>query len=283
MAKPKNRRKIIIFSAIGVVLVALALVWSSSLQLGKMLANKDVLLEKIQNSGVKATLDSFSTEMKKDGLHVDYMITTSDISALSKSRVPQSKLRIMRNDQGDWFCRPILDKRKKLETQEEQAKFDDVMKSAQFKSLPKDAQSTMASAVTDFRAEISVTLPDKITEAKGLFKKKDDHTVSAVIDMDLVKDPQTFANVTQMKDKALLRTGKGPVPTDFFKPISDEEDVKTSPGSPAVHKVGDPVKIILRNGTVVEGKYLELGKDYIKIEFQGVPVTYYANEIKDIK
>ena len=45
---------------------------------------------------------------------------------------------------------------------------------------------------------------------------------------------------------------------------------------------GHTETIILKSGQTVEGKIIEQGVDYIKIDFYGVPITYWAEDIKSI-
>jgi len=43
------------------------------------------------------------------------------------------------------------------------------------------------------------------------------------------------------------------------------------------------IKILLKNGNVVEGRLIEKASDHLSVEFQGVKVTYYYDEIKKVE
>jgi VHL beta domain len=64
--------------------------------------------------------------------------------------------------------------------------------------------------------------------------------------------------------------------------IRNDLDIN-NPASPDFNSMpGSKVSIILKNGTTVEGKVVEKTKDYVKLEFQGMALTYYNDEIEKI-
>jgi len=277
----------------------------------QMFGNRDDIEKKIKKSGVNATLESFKTEKKEDGLHVFYTIKTADIIAFSRSQVLVSKLKIMRNDAGDWFCRPIADMKGQKKGQEGQAKLDEFKNSPSFQSMPPAMQETLLSSAMDFRAESQVSFPDAITETTGMFQKKDDKTAIVAVSSEMIMNPQMWEKWAKAKDKTIARTGSGPVPPDFYTPVADEEAAAAAPVTTAAPdttaasavtksdtaaatvaaqpmpaaepKADSTVKVVLKNGKVAEGTLIEQTQDHVKIDFQGVTLTYYDDEVLEVK
>ena len=46
---------------------------------------------------------------------------------------------------------------------------------------------------------------------------------------------------------------------------------------------GAHVKVYFKNGRVVEGKFIEQGSDFVKIDYEGVPMTYYSDEVERVE
>lgn len=260
----------------------------------QMFGNREDVEKKIRESGVPATLEAFKSEKKDDGLHVDYTIKTSDISAFTRTEALMAKLKIMRNEAGDWFCRPVADVKGQEKGQEEKAKFDNFKSSSSFQGMPAAMQNMISASMMDFRAESLVTFPDALTEVSGVFQKKDDRTASVVIGADMIMDPQSRAKWMEAKDQAIARTGSGPIPPDFFALLPEERGVAAQdvppaaptslPARPVVTgEAGDPVKVFLKDGKVAEGKLLERTDGYVRIDFQGVTLTYYNDEFDRVE
>jgi hypothetical protein len=265
----------------------------------QMFADRQVIEKKIADAGVAASLESFSSEKKDDGIHVNYKIKTPDIIAFSRTDVLMTKIKIMRNAAGEWFCRPVADKKAQKKGQEEQAKFEDFKKTPSFQSMPPAMQSALSTSVLDFRAESQITFPDALTNASGIFLKKDNKTAVVTVTSDMITNPQILEKWDKMKDGSVARTGTGPVPPDLFislveeggadakEAVAKKEPVNAVPATAPLlvgkDRVGSLVKVFLKDGKVAEGNLLELGEGFIKVDFQGIPITYYNDEINKVE
>jgi hypothetical protein len=265
----------------------------------QMFGNKKEIVEKIKNSGVPATLESYKREKMDDGIHVYYTIKTSDISALARSEVMVSKLVIMRNGSGDWFCRIVADTKAQQKSKEWQEKIEAFKASPPFQQLPSAMKVAVSRSMTDLRVESQVTFPDPLTDALSLFQKKDDRTAVIAVIAEMISNPLIVEKWGKLKKASLARTGKGAFPAEFFSPLPGEVDeaekkdaapvtapATVSPTVPATipaEKAGSQVKIFLKDGKVIEGKLLERAEAYVKIDFQGVTLTYYNDEFDRVE
>ncbi len=266
----------------------------------QMFSDKEQILKKFRESGVTADFESFSSEKKDDGLYVDYKVKVSDVLKLSTGEGLGTKVRIMRNADGDWFCRLIADKKKYKESKDQELQLEQFKKTAQFQNMPADAQQKMANSFMDLRIEFEVTFPSPVTGMSGMFEKVDDKTSKVAFGMNDMMDPQALAKLASSAKDQMVRTGTGSVPVGFFTPAPGEEQDEGEAGGgekgvqPPLAKASEPavpavieasagavkVKVFLKSGNVVEGRLIEKNEGSVKINFEGVPVTYYSDEIE---
>lgn len=269
----------------------------------KMFADKAEILNKIKKSGFEASLESFESQKKDGALLVDYTVKVADVAALSRSNLLMTRVRIMRNEQGDWFCRPLADRKKKKEGQSQQVQFDKFKDSPEFKAMPADMQRQMQESIMDFKASFSLEFPVPVTEITGMFEKEDARTVVFGFSLDMLQDPQKFQNLASAAAVQLARTGSGPVPAGFLTPAPEEEEsadkevtagegedgapgIGAGPGlaeKTASVQVQQKVMVRLKAGTTVEGRLLEKTGNFIKIDFEGVVLTYYNDEVDSVE
>jgi hypothetical protein len=266
----------------------------------QMFSDKEQILKKIRKSGATAEFESFNSEKKADGLYVDYKVKVSDVLLLSKGEGLGTKVRLMRNAQGDWFCRLIGDPEKQKESLDQKAQLERFKSSPQFQGMPADTQQKMMNSFMDLRIEFAVTFPAPVTEMSGMFEKGDDTTAGVKFGMDMMMDPQALAKMASSAKDQMVRTGTGPVPETFFdlapgevddvvdaseKSVADQgvvvktDKVPTS-SQPAASGDAGKVKIYLKSGNVIEARLIEKRADFIKIDFEGTPITYYNDEVE---
>jgi hypothetical protein len=263
----------------------------------EMFANKDQVMKNFEKAGVKADLLSFTSEKKDDGLYVDYKVRVDNALDLVRMEGNGLTPEIYRNDNGDWYCRIKKDEKKAGENREQLAKFRDFKDSPSFKAMPPEVQQGISGAFMDFKVSLTITLPRPIKLVSGAFEKVDEHTVRFVQSMDLVADPGAMERLLLAgSEDSVIATDENFVPSladasprgEEASPVpaaSRQEPVSPAPAaeSPLSVGTGGKVRVLLKDGSVSEGRLIERTADHVKIDFEGVAITYYNDEFTKVE
>ena len=238
----------------------------------QMVGNKDQMLSQASKSGAQIEFLNFKKERKEDGLYVDYKIKFDDIKKFLDARIVSTKLSLAKDDNGNWVCELKTDETKAKESKMQVEQFEGFQESDGFKNMDPIKKALITNAMKDFKIEFLLTMPYELKEVTGVFEKKDEHTMRLALSGDILSNP------------ALLDTlyGKTSLPTKAVWNSAIETPLKLAAASssdvlPAI------VIVILKNGNKVEGKRVEQADDHIRVEVDGVTVTYYSDEIEKVE
>ncbi|MBF0486053.1 MAG: hypothetical protein HQL16_06035 [Candidatus Omnitrophica bacterium] len=260
----------------------------------QMFADKEQIMKKFSKAGVKAELLSFESQKKDDGLYVDYKVKVDNVLLLMNSEALGTKVDVVRNEKGDWYCRLKQDEKKISESKGNLKSFEEFKNSPQYKAMPPEIQAKMAGSMMDFKVEFTIVFPRPVKFVSGGFEKIDDNTAKYSLSMNFLADP------TAMEKLLAANNGQPVAATDEgFLPPADQKspdvasmpmamgDVTAQPqvaeSSAGSSAQSGAVTVKLKNGNMVKGQVVERGKDFIRINFEGVPITYYNDEIEKVE
>lgn len=269
----------------------------------EMFASKNEILKKADKAGLRVSFVSFDKNIRDNDLYVDYKLTYDDVNKLMRSGILSALFSLKNDDQGRmvFFLKKDPERARK-EKDEIRRRLENTQTSGTSDSASNPQQQEMAAkfkeALSRFKIEFSVTLPNPLLETKGLFAKKDERTAYFMLSGNLLEDPALLDKMHGIDGvPEAVCSAEGLLFTP--QPMSEEEWAarRTQPGTtpcpvePAQAgsanlssaQAGDAVTVSLKNGTVAKGALIEQTVDTVKIDCAGVPVTYFKEEIAGIE
>jgi len=248
----------------------------------EMFGNKDQILKTAQNAGLNIEFLAFDKEKRGEDLYVHYKIKFDDLNKLMSSGLIGTKFSLNTNDQGKIICSFEEDPSKAQEAQMQMQQFEGFKQSEDFQKMPPEVKEQFTKAMKDFSAKFVITFPGKIEKATGLFKQVDDFSAEMSFSGDLLNDPELIKNMYGLSSETteLIADASG---LTINKSSNSNETQEKEPASSSETSLGSDITIMLKTGTTIEGKLLEKTDDYLRIETDGIPVTYYLDEIEAIK
>ncbi len=282
----------------------------------EMFGSKEQILKKAKKAGLNIEFLSFDKKVENNNLFVKYTIKYDDVNKLVRSSIMSTKVALNKNDNGDLV---LMFKRNKKKADEDKSKMEE-FKNQQSQTGTGEsgkgdsgdqARAKFEKSMDDFQMRFLVTMPEEITEfSEGYFTKVDPSTVSSEIKGNFMKDPAVYNKMyfIDMQEPHVVCSGQALT----FSPdsvASEESESDTSgelegfsadnkkPAILALNKegnvspnsqignfsAGDTVQVELNNGNTTEGRFVEKGDDFIRLECEGVPITIFTEEIKAAK
>jgi len=256
-----------------------------------MFANKEEILKKAAEAGLNIEFINFNSQKKEDGLYVDYEFQFDNINKLLRSEIVATKIALAKNKKGDLVC---YLKQNPQKVQESNMQLEQ-LKASQDSASTEEEKAQLQQFIDvfkDFKAEAAITLPNKIKSAAGLFRKVDDNTASFEVSGNFFEDPQLLDRLFGMigaRSEVVCSTEGLTFNLEEFvdvakiveveKPLDESSDVQIDKNL----RGASVVKVILKNGQILEGKFLEKGQNYLKVDCAGVCVTYFNDEIERVE
>ena len=228
---------------------------------------EEELFKKAQAVGLKIEIIEKKARKTQDGIKLFWGVKFDNVVKLAQSGISHFKFDIFKNPSGGITLAMQEDKEtaQKLEAKtKEQAGCGKVNP-----AVNPEAQK-MLEQLGHVKLSFSVTMPNKITEAAGLFKRTSDTNVQFDVEGNILANPEVLK---QIYSPEITKT----------KVSCSGAGLKLSPGA----KTGAPasgreVSLRLKKGGTVKGAVLEETADHIKVDVLGVPVTYYRDEIETV-
>ncbi len=245
----------------------------------EMFANKDQVIKKAEEAGVNIEFINFEHQMKGDDLQVNYAFKFDDINKVLKSELINRKLKFSKDSEDNLVISLKEDPNKAKKTEMEIAQMDSFKQSDGFKSMPLAMQNSMMSDMENFKAEITITLPNEIIQVNGVFEKKDSYTASLETSGNIM-DPETVKSLyAEFSDPATI------VCSSEGLSFSIDEQAEQAGQLLAISEyyVGSDIQVRLKNGNIVEGLLMEQTKEYLKVNVMEISIIYYWDEIQEVK
>jgi len=245
----------------------------------EMFANKDQVIKKAEEAGVNIEFINFEHQMIGDDLKVNYAFKFDDINKVLKSELINSKLEFSKNSDDDLVISLKNDPNKVKKTEMGMAQMDGFKQSEGFKEMPLAMQNSMMSSMANFKAEISVTLPNEIIQVKGIFKKKDSYTAGFEAGGNIM-DPETIKKLYAVGNEppSIVCSSEG---LSFLIDEKTEEVNQELFGSE--YPVGSDICVYLKNGNSSQGILMEHTDEYLRVDVMGISITYYLEEIQKVE
>lgn len=238
----------------------------------EMFANKNQIIKKAEEAGANIEFTSFEHQMKGEDLQVNYTFKFDDINRVLKSELINSKLEFSGDSEGNLVISLKEDPDKAKGAEMQIAQVGSFKQSEDFKKMPSDMQDSIIGGMENFKSELFITLPNEITQVKGVFKQKDPYTVGLEISGNIL-DPETIKNLYAVAiEPAVVACSREGLS------FSIEEAGQSS----AIQKysLGSDIQVYLQNGNVVEGMLMEQNQEYLIVDVMGISLTYYLEEIQ---
>ena len=251
---------------------------SSEAMVVEMFANKDQIIEKAEEAGVNIEFINFGHQMKGEDLEVNYAFKFDDINKVLESELINSKLELSKDSEGNLIVSLKENPAKAKEAETEMAQIGSFKQSEDFKKMPRELQDSIISGMENFKSELLITLPNQISEVRGVFKKRGPYTAGFEVSGNIL-DPAVIKELfaVAIEPAIMVCSGEG---LNFSL-----EETREGEQPPAVSEdlVGSKIKLRLKNNNVIEGVLIEQGEDYLKVDSVGVPITYYNEEIQRVE
>jgi len=231
--------------------------------------SKKGILKKIQDKGLNVEFEYFNKEKDEKGIHLSYKMKFDDIQQLLDSEIVSTKIIVEKDKSGNWLCRTKADTKKVEEGQMQIGQLNDFKQSEQFQGMDAIMQDMIVEAMSNLKLEFYITMPYKIKESTGFFKKVDENTAGLEFSGDLLTDPELMKKIYGMTEVSQVVW-------------SGEEGASSMPDKPKGRGSRTKVKVHLRSGKAFKGELVEETDKYFKVRMHGVTVTYYSDEVERI-
>ncbi len=250
----------------------------------EMFGNKAQYENKLKSKNLNYEFEYFDKKMEGADLHVDYKFKFDDINKLLATDAVGTKIRLAKDNQGNFVCYIEKQPSKVDEAKMQKEKFEEWKK-----NLPQDKnpiRDAALEAMKGFKVEFEVTMPNDIIEVQGVFTKKDAKTASMEFSGDIFNDPSIMDKLYAMQDTPKVVCSGDGINFDIKEYQDDQslENTETSMPDSSAHPVEAPknpepsqTKITLKSGKIIEGKLVEETSEYIKID-RGNTIVFTLNK-----
>ncbi len=275
----------------------------------EMFGNKEEILKKAKAAGLEVEFLDFEKKQTGSDLHVAYTLQFDDVNALARSGIAGSKFALSKDDAGNIVFTLKRDEERAAENRAKAQQFKGQQEAPGGAACPlaKDAKK-MEELMDGFSMELSVTMPNSIREmTPGIFAREDDATAAFAISGNFLKDPGIMNKMyfIDSVEPSIVCSGEGvtfepagdaaPVPrAAFASPAAAATAAGEAPddggAAPAWSRTlqqaaatGKTVRILLKNGSKIEGTVGERDKESLKVECAALTVTIFSEEIQDVE
>ena len=246
-----------------------------------MFGNKEDMLKKATNVGLNIEFIEFNKELKGKDLYVDYRLKFDDINKFLETDIVATQFELIKDFKGSIVCSLKGSPQKAQESKIQMQQFIDWQESDAAEGIDAEMKEKIRDAIRNFEMEFSITLPNEINRVSGVFAKKSPRTAQIIFKGNILEDPsiinKLYGLTGEPTEAACSSEG---VSFNIERVTTDKDGPKISPQELAV---GTEVQITFKNGKTINARLIEETIDYIKVAIDGVPVTYYFEEIKRIE
>lgn len=259
----------------------------------EMFANKDEIVKKAEAVGVNIDFLDFRTEKKNGDLHVNYTIKFDNVKKLIESDILSAQIELRRDFEENIILALKSDKQQEAEMEAQKGQLEGFLDSEQFQKLDSAKQKNILEAIKFLKFEFSVTMPNRITDIQGL-EQKNQKIATFSFQGNILEDQDAVEKMVQAAAGGFVACSAAGVTFltegESVSVSSDDQDfsairVEESFAISQMRQdedftVGSFVRIYLSGGRTVEGKVLQKTDSYIKIEMQGISLTYYLDDVE---
>ncbi|MBF0532697.1 MAG: hypothetical protein HQL23_06315 [Candidatus Omnitrophica bacterium] len=289
----------------------------------QIFGNQEEILKKAAAAGAKIEFLRFDKQTTPEGgISVRYELTFDRIDRLENAGVFLTSFEVSHAADGSWVLRLKEDEAKKRISPEQIKELETQQQSPTVSGQDAAMQQTVFGMLKGLDVEFSAAMPLPLKEATGFFVKASDQEGRARFTGELFQDAQAVKKLYENETPSRLVWGKEPAeaaqtaepapaqpagePATAAKPMVDASEAQPSESpSPAITgatgltAVTEPSlntmpsvagtqapalsRLHLKNGDIVEGKILERGVDFIRMNVLGVEMTYYNDEIERVE